>query len=99
MGCGNAGVTKHLPGGPDTVEERFDVGFGHPFQPVASRGALVHHDLVELRVLGRESHESTYPVGKCRRERWHVDAGELRGYDAVDRVPQEPEQVVHRGCP
>jgi hypothetical protein len=51
------------------------VRFGQPLQPVGRCGAFVHHDLIELWVLGGKCHESTYPVGKRRSQRRHQFGG------------------------
>ena len=68
------GFTEHLPGRPDALEERLYVGVGHPGQPVAGRGALVHHDLVEFGMLGRKiPYEASYPVGDAAARQRYAD--------------------------
>jgi putative membrane protein len=53
-GSSHAGIAQHRPDRADGIEDRLDVGMGHPLQPVRVGGSLVDQYLVELGMSGGE---------------------------------------------
>ena len=70
----------------------------HPVKAVAVLGALLHHDPVQFRMSGRESHEAAEYVREYPTHLYGI-AHVVKRRDVTQRFGEQAEEMLHGGLP